>query len=222
MHQEECLKSNILVPKIIASACAQANIFLCFISSTGIYDGAGNGEASTELTKLNPLNKYHESKVFAEEYVKMMGCPFLIARVGWLFGENVMSDKNFILGRINEALKAENKVIYSDPYQLGNPTNVHDCTAAIIELMVNRYMGVFNIVNKGIVTRYEYIQKIYEIAKLKVKLEPVLNGRFKNSYGISVNEAAINQNLNLLGLDLMPDYHNSLEETVCLIMKHLA
>ena len=92
-----CTRKNVLKVMYLfknRSVCLCRRHLLCFINKLE-FTCIGNGEASTELTKLKPLNKYHESKVFAEEYVKMIDCPFLIARVGWLFGENVMSDKNF-------------------------------------------------------------------------------------------------------------------------------
>ena len=117
---------------------------------------------SSEYTPLNPLNIYHKSKVYAENYIQSLSNKFLVARVGWLFGDNTSSLKNFIFGRLKEAYANQTGTIYSDPYQLGNPTNVYDCVEAIINLITNNYTGVYNVVNHGIVTRYEYIKYIYE------------------------------------------------------------
>ena len=146
---------------------------------------------------------------------------FLIARVGWLFGDNIMSKKNFIYGRLKEAITSKSKIIYSDPFQLGNPTNVDECVHAIIHLLFNGYSGIFNVVNNRAVTRFEYIQEIYELANLDVELRPIQNGRFSTSYNVSVNESAVNQNLDLLGLSLMPDFRDSLSRSVCSIMSSL-
>lgn len=218
LHPDNCLASNTLIPKIIASACSHAGVFLCFISSTGIYRGDINGSPSTEFTPLDPLNIYHESKVFAERYVQSLTNQFLIARVGWLFGDNTASNKNFIMGRLKEAMANKGGIIYSDPYQLGNPTNVNDCVNTILKLMFNEYRGIFNVVNQGSVTRYEYIQEIYNIANIKVSLKPIDKGRFVNAYKVSVNESALNHNLKLLGLDKMPDFRTSLRTSVLSIL----
>ena len=221
LYPDNCLASNSLIPKIIASACSQAGIFLCFISSTGIYKGDIDGSPSTEFTSLDPLNIYHKSKVYAEGYVQSLTKHFLIARVGWLFGDNTASNKNFIKGRLKEAMSNKGGIIYSDPYQLGNPTNVDDCVNIILKLMLNKYTGIFNVVNQGSVTRYEYIQEIYNIANIKVSLKPIEKGRFANPYKVSVNESAINFNLKLLGLDEMPDFRNSLRTSVLSILSSM-
>ena len=55
LNPNSCFASNSLIPQIISTSCSKANVFLCLISSTGIYDGSLDGTPSTELTTLNPL-----------------------------------------------------------------------------------------------------------------------------------------------------------------------
>jgi len=205
-------RDNTLLTEMLANTCKQLDIFMVFISSTGVY-GNHKLDPYTEYDCVAPTTAHHRSKWLAEQSVRLTQNNSLIIRTGWLFGGGYNLPKNFVANRIKEALIAE-KPIESDQFQKGNPTYARDVASTIIALLGSGWSGTFNCVNSGIATRFTYVKKIIELAKLDVDVLPS-DKPFKRIAKVSNNESAMNFKLNQLDIPAMPNWEDSLASYIC-------
>ena len=121
-------------------------------------------------------------------------------------------EKNFVYKRY---LEARNKdFIYSDNSQRGSPTYVENLTAQIQFMLDAGVFGIFNCVDSGSVSRYEYVKKIIESFGLDCKVKQGSKEMFKRIAPVSFNESAINYKLNLMGINFMTPWERSLEKYI--------
>lgn len=204
-----CYRDNTLLSEVLAYICQELNMKFVFISSTGIY-GSYKSNPYNEYDDVKPPTVHHRSKFVAEQRIQTFVSNFLIIRTGWLFGGSTTSIKNFIINRLNEASKS-NGVIHSDIQQFGNPTYVKDVAERILLLLNDNVSGVFNCVNTGVATRYDYVKKIIKLSHFDVKVEP-LKEKFQRVAPVSFNESALNFKMDELGYSNLPAWESRLME----------
>ena len=209
-----CYKDNTLLTERLAYAAGKAKCKFIYISSTGIYGTGKKSEPFTEYDEVKPTTHHHKSKWLAEKAVLKYANNCLILRAGWIFGGNYNNPKNFVARRIEEALSSKDKKIKSNNQQIGAPTFVKDFVVKLYELMKNNEYGTFNLVNQGYTSRYEYVKKIIEIAKIDVQVVPIKAGFFNRIARVSENESAIALKISQLGYKLLPTWQESLEKYI--------
>ena len=213
-HPETCYRDNTLLTERIAIACSKANTKLIYISSTGVYGSDKLDSPYNEYDNVNPTTHHHNSKWLAEQAVNKYCKNALIVRVGWLFGGEINNPKNFVARRIEEALQAKENQINSNNQQKGVPTFVNDVSHILYQMIQNNEIGTFNIVNKGIASRYEYVAKVIAIAGLKTEVIPISQDFFKRAAQVSNNESATSLKLQQLGYLELPIWEESLERYI--------
>ena len=164
-----------------------------------------------QIDFTKPKTIYHKSKLMAENEVVDELEHYIIIRTGWLFGGNNNSPKNFVRNRLLEAQNSKD-IIKSNIDQHGNPTFTEDVVSNTYSLIKNDHIGLYNCVNKGFATRYEYVNEILKNDGRKNKIEPVRKSEFNRLANVSNNEMANNKNLNKVGLNKMPDWKISLKK----------
>jgi dTDP-4-dehydrorhamnose reductase len=105
-------------------------------------------------------------------------------------------------------------VIHSDTTQSGNPTYCKDVTSAVLALLKNDCVGVFNIVSSNFATRFDYVKAIVEFTDLDVVVKPADKSVFHRIATVSENEMAINLKFNSLGIGIMPSWKLSLSNYI--------
>lgn len=198
--------SNAILPGLLATACRRADAVIVHFSSTGCY-GDWKGTPYTEEDALRPTTVHHRSKVSGEGTVRESGAEHLILRTGWLYGGSPEHKKNFVWRRLVEA--ASNSRLASDTSQFGNPTYVGDVVRQTLVLLDQRVRGTFNCVANGTASRYGYVERIVRAGRLSCVLEPA--GPFKRLAPVSPNEMAINYRLDLMNLNRMPEWGQSID-----------
>ena len=199
---------NALLPELLAQSCKKTGARFVHFSSTGCY---GNWKQTPygDYDPLQPTTVHHTAKAAGEQAVRG-ACPdALILRLGWLYGGAAGQRKNFVSARIAEARTA--KEILSDPYQTGSPSHVADVVAQCVRLLEEGVTGTLNCVAGGAVSRFEYVLRIVELAGLSTRLRP---RRFQRKAPVSPNEAASNDKLLMLGLNVMPQWEEALARYV--------
>ncbi len=199
---------NALLPELLAQTCRKAGARFVHFSSTGCY-GDWKRTPYGDWDPLRPTTVHHQAKASGEEAVRNAWPDSLVLRLGWLYGGDAGHRKNFVWARMNEAGSAEEMV--SDPHQTGTPTYVGDVVAQTIRLLDAGLSGTFNCVADGAVTRFDYVQRILELAGHGTRLRP---RRFMRKAPVSANEAAVNTKLALLHLDIMPRWDEALARYV--------
>ena len=209
-NRKQCFNDNVELTKNLVKTCKKLNIKFVFISSTGVY-GDYKKTPFNESDFTKPKTIYHKSKLMAENEIIDKLEYYIIIRTGWLFGGNKNSPKNFVRNRLLEAQNS-NDIIKSNIDQHGNPTFTEDVVSSTYSLIKNDYSGLYNCVNKGFASRYEYVNEILKNDGRKNKIEPVSKSEFNRLANVSNNEMANNKNLKQVGLNKMPDWKISLKK----------
>ncbi|WP_244959568.1 SDR family oxidoreductase [Gluconacetobacter azotocaptans] len=198
---------NAVLPGLVAQAARQVNALLVHFSSTGCYGRHQDGDLlpHSDFEAVFPTTAHHRSKVAGELAVREAGCRHLILRLGWLYGGSITHKKNFVWARIRDARSKPE--LASDPFQTGSPTLVDDVVRQTLVLLEVGVVGTFNCVATGAVSRFDYVARIMELAGLSSHLRPA---RFKRAASVAENEAAVNDKLALMGLNIMPLWDEAL------------
>jgi len=216
LDPNEAYHDNVLITEKIASYCANKNIKMIFISSTGVY-GSHSEEPYTEFDLVSPTTKYHHSKVIAEKSVMNIVNKHLIIRTGWLFTSNPNAKKNFIKSRVQEAFSSHE--IISDGDQLGNPTYDLDLLSCLHQLLKLEIFGIFNCVNEGRASRYEYVKEIIKGFSINSNIRKESHSFFKRKAPVSLNESALNLKLNLGNIYRMRHWKSALFDAITEIQR---
>ncbi|MFA6192505.1 MAG: NAD(P)-dependent oxidoreductase [Sulfurimonas sp.] len=212
VNRDKAYKINTIGTQNLVNYCINKDVLFIYISSTGIY-GAAKNTPYTEFDKANPSTIHHKSKYEGELVVQNHLNRYLILRTGWLYGGEKTHNKNFVYKRYLEA--CSNDAIYSDNTQTGNPTYTVDLVQQIELLIEKNQYGIFNCVNEADnVSRYDYVKKIVDLFDVRCSVEIAPNGMFARVAPVSNNESAINYQLNMLGLNIMGNWEESLEKYI--------
>lgn len=201
--------TNGILPGLLATVCRRTGVHLVHFSSTGCY-GNWKEEPYAEHDVLRPTTVHHRSKQCGEDAVRNLAPDHLILRTGWLYGGSSGHKKNFVWHRLLEG--AANPIMRSDTSQRGNPTFVDDVVEQTLSMIEAGLNGTFNCVAGGSATRFDYVSKIIEYSGLPCRVERA--GAFARRAPISPNETAVNYRLDLLGLNRMPAWEQSLRAYV--------
>lgn len=203
--------TNTLGTQNLVNVCARYQPFFIFISSTGVY---GNYKMTpySEFDDAKPTTIYHQSKIEAEKIIANHLNVYSIIRTGWLYGGEVGHRKNFVYQRFLEAKGASQ--LFANKDQIGSPTFVGDLANQIRMIMDRHLLGIFNCVNQGSVSRYEYVRHIVSCFELDTQIVGVNKDHFERIADVPDNESAINYRLDLLNLNVMPSWQLSLEKYI--------
>jgi dTDP-4-dehydrorhamnose reductase len=159
LHPEEAWLVNVDGTKNIAEASKTFGAKMFFISSDYVFDGKKTNYS--EKDKPNPLNFYGKTKAVAEKVVEFLVPDFIIARTAVLYGLGGLGKKPFPLW-VLENLK-EGKEIKVVIDQFNNPTLADNLAEILLKLYEKNASGLFHVVGKDNVSRYEFAMKVAEI-----------------------------------------------------------
>lgn len=164
---EKAKDLNFNLVKNLADLCVEfASVFMTF-SSDYVFDGKSREEYSEDASPA-PLNKYAETKVMAENYVRE-NCPqFYLIRLSWLFGPGKV---NFVDKIIAKANSGEQLRVVSDEF--GKPTYAPDLAAELPLLIETEDYGIYHLINEGVVSWYEFAKEILEKVGIDAKIEKI-------------------------------------------------
>lgn len=158
---------NTLATQNLALGCRSHHTALAFISTDYVFDGS-KGSPYTEFDHPNPINIYGQTKLAAEKFVENYLEKYYIIRTAWLFGEY---GPNFLMGVLEAARTGKPLRVAFD--QTGSPTSTWDLSEALLKLVATPFYGIYNIVNRGGLTWYEYARLILSIAGTDACIEPI-------------------------------------------------
>lgn len=213
INPDKAYRINTIGTQNLVNYCINKDILFIYISSTGIYGTEKRKEPYTEFDEVNPTTTHHKSKYEAEKVIQNHLSKYLILRTGWLFGGDITHNKNFIYKRYLES--SNNSEMHSDNSQIGNPTYIKDLVNQIEIVIEKNQYGIFNCVNEANkISRYDYIKKIIDLFEQKCEVKIAHKDTFKRVAPVSKNESAVNYKLNLLNLNSMNNWEDSLKEYV--------
>lgn len=186
----------------MALAAKELGVKLVYVSTAGVFDGVKK-ESYTEEDEANPQNYYGRSKHLGELAIKGILKNYIIARVCWMFGGGPEKDQKFVAKIIKQFEKGEIKAVDD---QIGSPTFGKDLINAVKKLIEEDAVGVFNLANKGVCSRYEFAKEIVNILKPDVKVTPVKMSYFNLDAPRTFNEGLVSK------IDIIRPWQEALKE----------
>lgn len=208
---EHAYRVNTLGTENVVLAAAEHNIPLLYVSTGGVFHG-DSFEPYTEYDDPDPLNVYARSKYEGEKIVKDSLSRYFILRAGWMIGGWEL-DKKFVF-KIMEQLKNKKKEIFAVNDKLGSPTFTFDFANNILPVISTKRYGLYHMANVGVASRYDIAREMVHILKLEndVAVIPINSAHFPLPAPRGRSEAIVNYKLNLLGMNQMPRWQDSLEK----------
>ncbi|MCX7044147.1 MAG: dTDP-4-dehydrorhamnose reductase [Candidatus Sumerlaeota bacterium] len=206
-----CFAVNSEGTRHIALVCQELGARLVYISTDYVFDGRAT-KPYNEHAPVNPLGVYGISKARGEEHVAGLVPDHLIVRASWLQGVHCWKfRKNFIEAILAAAQKNPILKVVND--QHGSPTFTFDLSQKIIELLTTGAQGIFHICNQGQCTWFEFAHEIMIAAGVSgVQIEPITLAEYGGKAPRPIYAVLESSRLQEFGLDLLPDWKESLKE----------
>jgi len=215
LHEEDTYDTNTKSVEYAVSIANDLGIPLLYISTAGIF--GGEKEFYDETDRPEPLGHYGRSKYLGEVYVQQHSKNFIICRAGWMMGAGEKKDKKFIQKIISQ-IKAGKKELFIVNDKLGTPTYTHDFALNVKLLVEKEQQGLFNMVCGGMTGRFEVAVELVDLLGLgkEIKITEVASDYFAKEYFAErpACERLVNKRLNDLGLNIMRDWRESLQDYI--------
>jgi dTDP-4-dehydrorhamnose reductase len=187
-NKELAMAVNGYALEYLAKACKDCRAILVHYSTDYVFDGKNPSGYKEDDRPGIPVNVYGQSKLLGEELLMKNTDKFYLLRTAWLYGKN---GKNFPKTILHLAKERDTLRVVND--QHGSPTYTLDLakkTKAILEASMP--FGIYHTTNSGHCTWYELAKKVFELSKIKIKVEPITSKEFptpakRPKYSILIN-----------------------------------
>ena len=151
----------------IGKLCEEYNSKMVLISTDYVFDGSKGSYA--EEDEPNPLNAYGAYKLESERWIAKHVSSYTIIRTTNVFGwdPNTVTP-NYMMNLYKTLI--ENRKFSAPTFLWGNPTYVRDLASAIIELCAKDIDGIFHVVGRSFINRYDWAKKTCNAAGWNVSL----------------------------------------------------
>jgi len=210
--RDHAYRSNYIGTENMALICQKYDIPLLYISTAAVFDGNKPDPyiEYDEALPINSANTYGRSKLLGEISVQHLLSRYFIVRASWLMGGWEI-DKKFVY-KIVKQLESGTKEIRVVNDKFGSPTFTADFAKNLLPLIASGRYGLYHMANTGGGSRYDIALKIVQFMGLegKVKVQPISSAAFPLPAPRPRSELLRNQHLELIGLDHMPPWEESL------------
>lgn len=199
-------KVNSIGPKNLAIAAQKNDAILIHISTDYVFNGELDiSKSYIEDDEIAPVTAYGKTKAEGEKNIIENCDKYYILRTAWLYGDG----NNFVRTMIKLGKEKEEINVVSD--QHGSPTYTVDL-ASIISQVIEKKLpyGIYHSTNEGFTTWYDFTKKIYEIANINCKVNPVTSEEFIRPAKRPKNSKMSKSKLLENGV-IIPKYENALE-----------
>lgn len=173
-NREACFAVNEKAVKYLAAVAKELDVPLVHYSTDYVFPGDKKTGYAEEDAPGPAINIYGQAKLAGERALKESGAKFYLIRAAWLYGPN---GKNFVNTMLKLGQERNNLPVVSD--QHGSPTYTKDVALVTKELIEKQYsFGIYHAVNFGETTWHGFAQKIFQLAKMDVKVMPITSDQF--------------------------------------------
>ena len=172
--KENAYQVNAFGVKNLAEACEKYNVKLIHISTDFVFDGNKTTPYNEEDT-TNPSGVYGQSKLKGEKIITSILKQYYIIRTSWLYSQ---FGHNFLKTMLKLSETRNEINVVSD--QVGTPTYAEDLSKVLMTIISrdNDKFGIYHYSNEGIVSWFEFAQKIFELKNLPVKINPIASTEY--------------------------------------------
>ncbi|AWI25080.1 dTDP-4-dehydrorhamnose reductase [Flavobacterium pallidum] len=160
---------NVTGPENLAKVCREFGTLLIHISTDFVFDGNAD-KPYTEEDLPNPTGVYGKTKLEGEKAIAAIWDKHFIVRTSWVYSD---FGNNFRKTMLRLASEKTSLSVVND--QFGTPTNALDLAEALITMIRSgkNTFGIYNFSNEGQCSWYDFANKIFEINKIKIDLQPI-------------------------------------------------
>ncbi|MDP9476560.1 MAG: dTDP-4-dehydrorhamnose reductase [Actinomycetota bacterium] len=162
----------------VARAAATVGAGVVFFSTDYVFGGQDRkpGHPYEEGDNLHPLNVYGASKVAGEQLVVQANARHIVVRSAGLYG-TATSRKGWTFPELmlNKARTEGSVSVVTD--QVLSPTFTADLAHKTRELVEQDAAGLFHLTNAGECSWFEFAQGAFDLAGVKVEMEPIQTGQ---------------------------------------------
>ncbi len=165
---DTALSVNASGPRILAREAAKRGALFVHFGSDYVFDGSKEEGLYTEGDATGPINRYGESKLRGENFVKEETDDFLVFRLSWVFGEG---SQNFIHKLMGWAQGNEYLKIVCDEFSV--PTYTYTVADATLKALERGLRGLYHLTNTGYCSRYEWARMVLGELGIRKFIRPV-------------------------------------------------
>lgn len=193
-------------PRNLAVAASKNNCKLVHISTDYVFGGELSlDEIYKEDDPKAPVTAYGRTKLAGEEAIKENAKEFYIFRTAWLYGDG----KNFVRTMLKFGKEKDEVKVVCD--QHGSPTYAVDLANIIYQALEKEIpYGIYHTTNLGFTTWYEFTKKIYELAGISCKVNPVTSEEFASAAKRPANSMLSKEKILDAGVEI-PSWEDALE-----------
>jgi dTDP-4-dehydrorhamnose reductase len=206
LNSDIAYKVNAMGTQNLVAAAHDAGATILYVSTDFVFDGS-KGEPYHEFDDVNPLGVYGRSKLAGERYVTMLTNRAYICRTAWLYGRR---GHNFVKTMLKLAEAGGTVRVVDD--QVGSPTYAADLAQKLIEIGLSGRFGLYHTTNGGQASWYDFAERIFELAGIKVDLQPITSAEFKRPARRPSFSVLRNLSLELQGMEPMRDWDQALRD----------
>lgn len=205
-EEELAKKINADGPKNLAIAANKNNCKLVHISTDYVFGGdLSLEEIYKEDDPKAPVTAYGRTKLAGEEAIEENTKNFYIFRTAWLYGDG----KNFVRTMLKFGKEKEEVSVVYD--QHGSPTYAVDLADIIYQALEKEIpYGIYHTTNLGFTTWYDFTKKIYEIAGISCRVNPVTSEQFASAAKRPANSMLSKEKILEAGITV-PSWEDALE-----------
>lgn len=205
-EEELAKKINADGPKNLAIAANKNNCKLVHISTDYVFGGdLSLEEIYKEDAPKAPVTAYGRTKLAGEEAIEENTKDFYIFRTAWLYGDG----KNFVRTMLKFGKEKEEVSVVYD--QHGSPTYAVDLADIIYQALQKEIpYGIYHTTNLGFTTWYDFTKKIYEIAGISCRVNPVTSEQFASAAKRPANSMLSKEKILEAGITV-PSWEDALE-----------
>ncbi len=162
MPKDIVFRNNSEITGNLSGLCADSESLLIFTSTDLVYDG-NSGGMLTENDAPNPESRYAESKLVAEENIRISGCRHIILRTSLLYGFGLNHSSNNFHAAYNKFKNGEKAGLFYDQFR--TPLALHDAARLIGSLTeCNLQYALLNFGGRERVSRVEIGERLCDAA----------------------------------------------------------
>lgn len=211
--EEEPVRSfevNGMGSRHLAFAANRIGALIVHVSTDYVFDGK-KGQPYVETDPPCPLNVYGNTKLSGEYFIRSIAEKYFIVRVSGIYGVQPCRAKgglNFI--RLMLKLAAERDEVRVVDDEIVSPTNTRDVARQIVQLVRTDAYGLYHATSQGECSWHAFARAIFDMSKSRVKLSKAGPDEFPAKVPRPKYSVLENQQLQDLGIDIMPHWHDAL------------